>query len=193
LLGGGKTTERLLVRISIETHKMSPDYDQTAADNAKNRIKQALGEIGCDVFTENGPITLRLTLVFGDISLQEVMAICFISLKIFISAVGETEMIADPKRKPYQDDDDSNILRCQARRCGNEMKNPDVFSPTESIYGTMPEGDAPANAFHASSMKAAALTALTAKMTAKSASLRTPLNLPIPRTVARQAGCSFAT
>jgi 16S rRNA C1402 N4-methylase RsmH len=40
-LGGGKTTERLLVRISIETHKTSPDFDQTAADKAKNRIKQA--------------------------------------------------------------------------------------------------------------------------------------------------------
>ena len=36
---GGKTTERLLVRISIETHKTSPDFHQTAADNAKNRIK----------------------------------------------------------------------------------------------------------------------------------------------------------
>jgi hypothetical protein len=50
--GGGKTTQRLLVRISIETHKTSPDFNQTAADNAKNRIKQALGEIGCDVFIE---------------------------------------------------------------------------------------------------------------------------------------------
>ena len=49
---GGKTTERLLIRISIETHKTSPDFDQTAADKAKNRIKQALGEIGCDVFIE---------------------------------------------------------------------------------------------------------------------------------------------
>src|SRR5262249_11385810 len=35
LLGGGKTTERLLVRISIETHKTAPDFDQTAADKAK--------------------------------------------------------------------------------------------------------------------------------------------------------------
>jgi hypothetical protein len=51
-LGGGKTTERLLVRISIETHKTSPDFDQTVADEAKNRIKQALGEIGCDVLIE---------------------------------------------------------------------------------------------------------------------------------------------
>ena len=52
LLGGGKTTERLLVRISIETHKASPDFNQTAADNAKTRIKLALGDIGCDVFIE---------------------------------------------------------------------------------------------------------------------------------------------
>jgi hypothetical protein len=52
LLGDGKTTERLLVRISVETHKTSPDFNQTAADKAKNRIKQALGEIGCDVFIE---------------------------------------------------------------------------------------------------------------------------------------------
>jgi len=52
LLGGGKTTERLLVRISIETHKASPDFNQTAADNAKTRIKQALGDVGCDVFIE---------------------------------------------------------------------------------------------------------------------------------------------
>ena len=51
-LGDGRTTERLLVRISIETHKTSLDFDQTVADNAKNRIKQALGEIGCDVFIE---------------------------------------------------------------------------------------------------------------------------------------------
>ena len=52
LLGGGKTTERLLVRISIETHKASRDFDQSAADNAKTRIKQALGDIGHDVFIE---------------------------------------------------------------------------------------------------------------------------------------------
>ena len=52
LLGSSKTTERLLVRISVETHKTSPDFDQSVADKAKNRIKQALGEIGCDVFIE---------------------------------------------------------------------------------------------------------------------------------------------
>ena len=60
LLGGGKTTERLFVRISIETHKTSPDFDQTAADKAKNRIKQALGEIGCDVFSGVYKITQLL-------------------------------------------------------------------------------------------------------------------------------------
>jgi len=43
LLGGGKTTERLLVRISIETRKTSPDFDWL------RRVHR------------NGPITLRLT------------------------------------------------------------------------------------------------------------------------------------
>jgi hypothetical protein len=52
LRGGDETTERLIVRISVETHKTSPDFDQAAADRAKDRIKQALGEIGCDVFFE---------------------------------------------------------------------------------------------------------------------------------------------
>jgi len=51
LRGGGETTERLIVRISVETHKTSPDFDHAAADKAKD-IKQALGEIGCDVFFE---------------------------------------------------------------------------------------------------------------------------------------------
>jgi hypothetical protein len=32
------------------------DFDQSVADNAKNRIKQALGEVGFDVFIENGPM-----------------------------------------------------------------------------------------------------------------------------------------
>jgi hypothetical protein len=39
--------------------------------------------------------------------------ICVISLKIFISGVRETEMIADPKRKPYQDDGDGDKRRRQ--------------------------------------------------------------------------------
>ena len=52
LLGQGKTTERLMIGMSIETHKTSPDFDQSAADQAKTKINQALGEIGCDVFIE---------------------------------------------------------------------------------------------------------------------------------------------
>ncbi len=52
LFGEGKTTERLFVRVSTETHKTSPDFDQSAADQAKTKINQALGEIGCDVFIE---------------------------------------------------------------------------------------------------------------------------------------------
>jgi hypothetical protein len=52
LRGGGETPERLVVGVSIETHKTSADFNQTAVDRARSRIKQALGEIGCDVFFE---------------------------------------------------------------------------------------------------------------------------------------------
>ena len=40
LLGGGKTTERLLVRISIETHKTSPDFDQTLPTKRKIELSR---------------------------------------------------------------------------------------------------------------------------------------------------------
>lgn len=49
-LGQGKTTERLMIDMSIETHKTSPDFDQAKCDQAKSRIMQALGDIDCDVF-----------------------------------------------------------------------------------------------------------------------------------------------
>jgi len=49
--------------------------------------------------------------------------ICVISLKIFISAVRETEMIADPKRKPYQDDGDSDKRRRQEEALDEALKN----------------------------------------------------------------------
>jgi hypothetical protein len=39
-----------------------------------------------------------------------------------VSAVGETEMIADPKRKPYQDDDDSERRR-QEEALDEALKN----------------------------------------------------------------------
>jgi hypothetical protein len=52
LLGHGKVTERLMIGMSIETHKTAPDFDQQRCNQAKNRIMQALGDIDCDVFIE---------------------------------------------------------------------------------------------------------------------------------------------
>jgi hypothetical protein len=49
-LGQGKTTERLMIDMSVETHKTSSDFDQKKCDQAKSRIMQALGDIDCDVF-----------------------------------------------------------------------------------------------------------------------------------------------
>jgi hypothetical protein len=51
-LAQGKITERLMIGMSVETHKTSPDYDQIKCANAKSRIMQALGDIDCDVFIE---------------------------------------------------------------------------------------------------------------------------------------------
>jgi len=51
-LGQGKTTERLMIGMSVETHKTSPDFDQNKCSQAKSRIMQALGDIDCDVFIE---------------------------------------------------------------------------------------------------------------------------------------------
>ncbi len=50
LLGRGEVTERLMVGMSVETHKTSPDFDQRKCVDAKSRITEALGDIGCDVF-----------------------------------------------------------------------------------------------------------------------------------------------
>jgi hypothetical protein len=38
--------------MSIETHKTSPDFDQSKCTQAKCRIMLALGDIDCDVFIE---------------------------------------------------------------------------------------------------------------------------------------------
>jgi hypothetical protein len=46
------STQHTEPRPCAELQPGSPDFDQTTADKAKNRIKQALGEIGCDVFIE---------------------------------------------------------------------------------------------------------------------------------------------
>jgi hypothetical protein len=51
-LGQGKKTERLMIGMSVETHKTSPDFDQKKCSQAKSRIMQALGDIDCDVFIE---------------------------------------------------------------------------------------------------------------------------------------------
>jgi hypothetical protein len=51
-LGQGKTTQRLMIGMSVETHKASPDFDQEKCNQAKGRIVQALGDIDCDVFIE---------------------------------------------------------------------------------------------------------------------------------------------
>ena len=51
-LAPGKTTERLMIAMSVETHKTSPDFDQKKCDQAKSRIMQALADIDCDVFIE---------------------------------------------------------------------------------------------------------------------------------------------
>jgi len=52
LHGQDRKTERLMIRMSIETHKTSPDFDQKKCSQAKSRIMQALGDIDCDVFIE---------------------------------------------------------------------------------------------------------------------------------------------
>ena len=49
--------------------------------------------------------------------------ICVIAPKIFSGAVGETEMIADPKRKPHQDDGDSDKRRRQEDALDEALKN----------------------------------------------------------------------
>jgi hypothetical protein len=51
-LGQAATTERLMIGMSIETHKTAPDFDQKRCNQAKSRIMQALGDIDCDVFIE---------------------------------------------------------------------------------------------------------------------------------------------
>jgi hypothetical protein len=51
-LGPGKMTQRLMIGMSVETHKTSPDFDQKKCSEAKSRIMQALGDIDCDVFIE---------------------------------------------------------------------------------------------------------------------------------------------
>jgi hypothetical protein len=55
--------------------------------------------------------------------------IWFIAPKIFSGVVGETEMIADPKGKPHQDDGDSDKRSRQEKALD------------ESLEGTFPASD----------------------------------------------------
>jgi hypothetical protein len=51
-IGQGKMTKRLMLGMSVETHKTSPDFNQEKCNKAKSMIMDALGEIDCDVFIE---------------------------------------------------------------------------------------------------------------------------------------------
>jgi hypothetical protein len=48
---------------------------------------------------------------------------CIAAPKIFIRAVGETEMMADPKRKSHQDDGDSDKRSRQEDALDEALKN----------------------------------------------------------------------
>ena len=58
--------------------------------------------------------------------------ICVIAPKIVSSAVGETEMIANPKRKPHQDNGDSDKRRRQEEALDEALKN--TFSGVRSSF-----------------------------------------------------------
>src|SRR5258705_13455846 len=45
LLGTGKITKRLMIGMSVETHKTSPDFDHEKCGQAKSRIMRALDDI----------------------------------------------------------------------------------------------------------------------------------------------------
>jgi len=68
--------------------------------------------------------------------------ICVIAPKIFISAVGETEMIADPKRKPRQDDGDSDKRRRQEEALDEALKNTFPASDPVSVEQPTTSGGA---------------------------------------------------
>ena len=64
--------------------------------------------------------------------------ICVIAPKIFSSAVGETEMIADPKRKLHQDDGDSDKRRRQEEALDDALKNTFPASDPVSVEQPTP-------------------------------------------------------
>jgi nicotinate phosphoribosyltransferase len=54
------------------------------------------------------------------------------------SAVGETEMIAEPKRKPYEDDGDSDKRRRQEEELDEALKN--TFPASDPVSVEQPTG-----------------------------------------------------
>ena len=64
--------------------------------------------------------------------------ICVIAPKIFSSAVGETEMIADPKHKLHQDDGDSDKRRRQEEALDDALKNTFPASDPVSVEQPTP-------------------------------------------------------
>ena len=56
--------------------------------------------------------------------------------QIFIGAVRETEMIADPERKPYQDDGDSDKRRRLEEALDEALKN--TFPASDPVSAEQP-------------------------------------------------------
>jgi hypothetical protein len=69
--------------------------------------------------------------------------ICAVSLKIFNSAVRETEMIADPKRKPHPEDGESDKRRRQEEALDEALKNTFPASDPVSVEQPTTSGRAP--------------------------------------------------
>ena len=67
--------------------------------------------------------------------------ICVVSLKIVIGTGRETEMIADPKRKPHQDDGDSDKHRRQEEALDEALENTFPAAQSKTRRRT-PQGDA---------------------------------------------------
>jgi hypothetical protein len=68
--------------------------------------------------------------------------ICDIDPKIFSSAVGGTEMMADPKRKPHQGDDHSDKRRRQEDALDEALKNTFPASDPVSVEQPTTSGSA---------------------------------------------------
>src|SRR5262245_15705375 len=58
-LGHGKTTERLMIGMSVETHKTSPDFDQKKVQRGKEQDLPGVGRHRLRRVHRNGPLRLR--------------------------------------------------------------------------------------------------------------------------------------